>query len=278
MARNCLTRSAKPAAHTSLSSFANAFASACNNASQLFTKSVINGVCIAEALVYTGSAFSMLSTVMYSRLPHAQIVQMVTSATPEVVGVGGASAVIRVYVDSPIEFDGSAMHHPLLWVEGLAFPLLIDIDVLCPHDAVLPRNESPVRLRTHVCNVFCEQLTDLPVDLPSAPLTACTVNAVIEPCTASFIRVLVPRALCEELNAAVEPLASLLEMHGCSALLSVHAPADSVFCVPVVDSLNRRIKSSAGLLVAVFVPVVRSPKPTASATLTPQLSRNYKLR
>lgn len=46
---------------------------------------------------------------MYSLLSSALAVQLLTGAASDVVGVGGASAVILGYVDSPIELDGTAV-------------------------------------------------------------------------------------------------------------------------------------------------------------------------
>ena len=57
---------------------------------------------VANALVDTGSALSMLSAAMYARLPDAPTIQPFLRAAFEVVGVGGARAVIRGYVDVPV--------------------------------------------------------------------------------------------------------------------------------------------------------------------------------
>ncbi len=101
----------------------------------------------------------MLTSAMYSRLPHAPAIQPFTRAAPDVIGVGGASAEIRGYVDAPVEIAGVEVHHPLLLVvEGLAFPLLIGTDILREHGAVLTLDESaPVRLRIRECAVCREQ-------------------------------------------------------------------------------------------------------------------------
>ena len=87
---------------------------------------------IADALVDTGSAFSILSTVMYGRIPNAPAIQPFTGSAPNIIGVGSATAEICGYVDAPIEIDGTAVRHPLLVVEGLAFPLLLGTDILRP--------------------------------------------------------------------------------------------------------------------------------------------------
>ena len=67
----------------------------------------------------------------------------------------------------PVEVAGVAVHHPLLVVEGLAFPLLIGTDILCAHRAVLTLDETaPVRLRDRECPICREQRTELPVVSP----------------------------------------------------------------------------------------------------------------
>ena len=83
---------------------------------------MIGGVRLADALIDTGSAFSMLSSAIYSRLPNAPAIQPFMRAARDVVCVRGANAEIRGYVDAPVELDGTAVHHPLLVVKGSRFP------------------------------------------------------------------------------------------------------------------------------------------------------------
>ena len=138
MARDCATRAAqaKAKAQTS-SSNSNAVASAGKGAAQVFASAAIAGVRIADALIDTGSAFSMLSSALYARLRDAPAIQTFTRAAPDVIGVEGASAEIRGNVDAPIEIAGVTVQHLLLVVEGLTFPILIDTDILRAHRAVL---------------------------------------------------------------------------------------------------------------------------------------------
>ena len=144
--RVCPTRAAQNAADAN-SYTSGAVASSCKSAGQLVAEAVINTVRVANALVDTVSAVSMLSAAMYARLPDAPAIQLFLRAAPEVVGVGGARAVIRGYVDVPVEVVRVALRHPLLVIEGLAFPLIIDTDILRAHRAVLTLDESPpVRL------------------------------------------------------------------------------------------------------------------------------------
>ena len=96
----------------------------------------------ANAARSSSSAFSMLSTALYGRIPYAPAIQPVTGSAFDIIGVGGATAEIRGYVDAPIEIDGTAVRHLLLVVKGLAFPLLLGTDILRPHGAMLMLDES----------------------------------------------------------------------------------------------------------------------------------------
>ena len=146
MARDCPTLAAQSKTQASYST-SNAVASAGKGAAQVVTVAVIGGVRIADALVDTGSAFSMLSSAMYSRLPSAPAIQPFSGAAPDVIGVGGASSEIRGYVDALVELAGTAVYHPLLVVEGLAFPLLIGTDILRPHGAMRQRSATTTHTR-----------------------------------------------------------------------------------------------------------------------------------
>ena len=164
IARVCPTRAAQKAANA-CSFTSGAVACTCKSAGQLFSEAVINGVRVADALVDTGSALSTLSAVMYARLLEAPAIQPFLRAAPEVVGVGGASAVIRGYVDVPVKIAGVAVRHPLLVEENLAFPLIINTDILRAHRAVLTLDESaPVRLQIREYAVCREQRTASPAE------------------------------------------------------------------------------------------------------------------
>ena len=94
---------------------------------------------------------------MYARLRDVPVIQPFTRAALDVVGVGGASAEIRGYVDAFVKVAGVTVHHPLLVVEGLAFSLLIGTDILRAPGAVLTLDETaPVRLRRRECSICRE--------------------------------------------------------------------------------------------------------------------------
>ena len=92
MTRKCPSPTAQAAAQANAASSSNAVASAGMGAAQVFTVAGIGGVRIANALFDTGSAFSMLSTAMYSRIPNAPVIQAFTGSAPNIIGVGGATA------------------------------------------------------------------------------------------------------------------------------------------------------------------------------------------
>ena len=116
---------------------ANAVKSAGSGATQLFAYAVIDGVQIREALADSGSSFSMLSSTLYARLPSKPAIHLFKNSAPDIVGVGGASAKVRGYVDVPLQIVGVEIAHPLLVVQNLAFPLLIGADILRPHAAAM---------------------------------------------------------------------------------------------------------------------------------------------
>ena len=87
----------------------------------------IDSVHVREALVDTGSAFSMLSIALYAKLPSKPPIQPFKNPAPDIVGVGGASAEVKGYVDVPLQLAGFEVAHPLLVVTDLSFPILVCI-------------------------------------------------------------------------------------------------------------------------------------------------------
>ena len=100
---------------------ANAVASVGKGATHVFTDAVIDGVRIADELVDTGSAFSMLSTAMNGRLPIVPAIQRFTESASNVIGVGGASAEIRGYVDMPVKLMASPCAIPFRLLKSSRF-------------------------------------------------------------------------------------------------------------------------------------------------------------
>ena len=99
-----------------------------------------------DALVDTGSAFSIMSESLYSQLPTRPPIQSFKKPASDIVGVGSASAEVKGYIDVPLQIAGVEVAHPLLLVSGLVF--LIGMDVLRPHSAA-------TRTRTFLVHYSC---------------------------------------------------------------------------------------------------------------------------
>ena len=100
---------------------------------------------------------------MNARLPIAPVIKPLTCVSPDVVGVGAASAEIRGYVDAPVEVAGVTVYYPLLVVKGLAYwySLFIGLDILRAQVTVITLDETaPVRLQNRECSIFRELRTD----------------------------------------------------------------------------------------------------------------------
>ena len=83
----------------------NAVESAGVGAPQVLTKAIIDSVHVHEALVDTGSAVSMLNTALYAKLPSKPPTQPFKKPATDIVGVGGASAEVKGYVNVPLQLS-----------------------------------------------------------------------------------------------------------------------------------------------------------------------------
>ena len=66
-----------------------------------------------------------MSKLLYSQLPTRPPIQSVKKTTHDIVGVIGASAEVKGYIDEPLQIAGVEVAHPLLVVFCLAFQILI---------------------------------------------------------------------------------------------------------------------------------------------------------
>ena len=64
-----------------------------------------------DALVDTGSAFSMVSESLYSQLPTRPPIQSFKKPAFDIVGVGGASAEVKGYIDVPFQIADVEIGH-----------------------------------------------------------------------------------------------------------------------------------------------------------------------
>ena len=131
-------------------------------APQLFTDAIIDSVHVCETLVVTGLAFAMLSTALYAQLSSKPPIQPFKQPALDIVGVGGARAKVKMYIDEPLQLGGIEVAHPLLVVTDLSFPIFVGTDILRAHSATMSFGDAvPLRLNARVCNVCLEQPTEL---------------------------------------------------------------------------------------------------------------------
>ena len=157
-------------------------------APQLFSEEVIDGVQIRDVLVDTGSAFSIVSSALYDRLLSRPSINLCKNSAHDIVGVGGASAEVRGFIDVFLQIAGIEVAHPLLVVSNLSLSLLIGMDVLQPHVVKMSLGSAaPLELSVHVCDVCLEQRTNSNPSYRSSPTVACVAESTtVAPKSASL--------------------------------------------------------------------------------------------
>ena len=281
LARDCPTRLARLAAQQSdKSKSANAVASAGVGAPQLFASAEIDGVRIEDALIDTGSAFSMMSSEMYSRLALRPPIHPFEECAPDIIGVGGASAAVRGYVDIPLRLAGIEVAHPLLVVENLSFALLIGTDILRPHAANLSlAGASSLQLRARVCEICLEQRTEPKCGFRRPPVVAWIAEqTTIGARSAAIVKVQMPESARENVTVALEPIASSSLNVGCATLPAVCSPSDGYCRVAVVNLSPHPIELPAEFPIASVKAVEYCANESKVAATAPRLSREEKFR
>ena len=246
---------------------------------QLFTEAVIDGVCLRDALVDTGSAFSMLSSVLYDQLLSCPEICSFSKSAPDILGVGGASAEVRGYVDVPPQIAGIKIAHPLLVVTSLAFPL-IGMDILQPHAAKMSLGHAaPLELSVHLCDVCLEKRTDPKPKYRSAPPIACVIEqTLLAAKSAVVVPVKLPCSHQQLSTVAIEPLNSTILILGCAACPAVCEPNTCTCRIAVVNPTDEPIELLAGFLIASVAAVRLATIHARTAVTNPRLSHECKLR
>ena len=254
--------------------------SANTGAPQLFLEAVIDGLLIRDALVDTGSAFSMVSFALYDRLPSRPSINSLKNSAPDIVGVGGASADVRGYIDVPLHIAGIEVAHTLLVVTNLSFSLLIKMDVLEPHTAEMSLGSAaPFKLSARVCDVCLEQRTNSSFAYRSSPTVACVAESTtVASKSASLVTVRLPRAVKDASTVVIEPLNSTVVIFECSALPAVCAPVADICCIAVVNNSDKPIEMLAGFPVASVNTVRPASKSFQASATAPRLPYESKLR
>ena len=241
---------------------------------------MIDGVRVRDALVDTGSVFSMLNSVLYDQLFSRPAICSFSKSAPDIVGVGGASAEVRGYVDVPLQIASIEIAHPLLVVTSLAFPLLIGMDILQPHAAIMSLGHAaPLELSVHLCDVCLEKRTDPKPKYRSAPPIACIIEQTLFSAkSAVVVPVKLPRSHQQLSTVAIEPLNSTILILGCAACPAVCEPNTGTCRIAVVNPTDEPIELLAGFPIASVAAVQLATTHARTAVTTPRLSHESKLR
>ena len=238
---------------------------------QLFANVQLCDATVAQTLIDTGATFSMIPARTIALLRIAPSVENFSSAPPRVVGVGGASATVRGYIDAPLVIAGTRVRHPLIVVEELAYPLLIGMDILGLHDAQLGVGaSSSICLAVERCTV-CDEMRAGPPRL-TCPNEAAYVSkeVTLALCAASRVAVRLPSSILFLPRRAVPVVVHWLLLH--RALLCQHdrrchphdfnrQPLRQTRHAPPEHGYCRRVPHPALVSCAAFTPNRRSPAP-----------------
>ena len=222
----------------------------------------------------------MMSASLYAQLPSKPRIYSFENAAPDIVGVGGASAAVKGYIDVPLRIADVEVAHPLLVVENLSFSLLIGMDILDPHAAnILLGGAREVQFKARVCDVCLEPRIPAKHEFITTPAVACTVEPMsIAANSAVIVRVALPKSARDASSVVIEPLNSSAVNVGCAALPAVCAPLDGFCRIAVVNPSPRPIEVLSGFPIASAKPVIQSQKDSRVAALAPRLPRDAKLR
>ena len=257
---------------------------------QLFSNAVIDGVLIRDALVDTGSAFSMVSSTLYNRLPTRPAINSFKNSAPDIVGVGGASAEVVTYVEVPLLITGFEVTHPLLVVLELPFAMLIGINVLRPHAASFSVCDSTsLQFCNPVCIVYLERRVVTKRESRNAPAVVCTVDAnripmlpLLLPSVSRCTPTLAPPAvsMSRSLPALTPP--PLLPMPVSLSALTfeppfelLSAPTPASLSSPMFEALSTSLSDlipapiPEALFASLIIPSISALTPQPSSALTP---------
>ena len=136
----------------------------------------------------------MMSSELYGRLPSHPNVLAFDETAPDVVGIGGASAAVKGYIDVPFRIASTNVTHPLLVIENLSYPLIVGIEILRPHVARYGIAEPPeLRFDVRVCNVCLEdRVASKHEPRTNVALARTADHTSIQLNSAVFVRVVLP--------------------------------------------------------------------------------------
>ena len=93
---------------------------------------------------------------------------------------------MRGYIDAPIIIARTQVRHPVIVVEDLSFPILIGINILCPHDTQLRVGaSSSIHLDVERCSV-CDEERSAATHLRSISTVVVVSEDISFQCCAAF--------------------------------------------------------------------------------------------
>ena len=176
---------------------------------------------IKSALTDIGAKFSMNPMRTLQLINNPPPIETLITSPLRIVGVGGASATVRWYIDASFIIARTQVRHPVIVDEDLSFSLLIGMDILGPHNAQLSVNASfSIRLDVDRCRV-CDEKRSAVTHLRSVPTVAVVCEDInLQACAASRVAVRLPSAIFNNSNFVVQTLPKLSADTGCAALPS----------------------------------------------------------
>ena len=148
-------------------------------ASKLFTIAIIEAVYVCATKLDTGLAFLMLCTLLNSQLPNKFLILYFKNKAFNIVGVGGASAKVKSFIDVQIQLAGVTVAHNLLVFENLSFSILLGNDILRVNSATIFLGDAFLfEIKAQVGDICFKQQTELVCEFKSSPLIFCTTETI----------------------------------------------------------------------------------------------------
>ena len=201
---------------------------------------------IKSALIDTGVTFSIIPMQTLHSINNPPPSKNFITLPPRIVGVGGASATVRGYIDAPQIIARAQVRHLVIVLKNLSFPFLIGMNILGLHDAQLGVGVSnSIWLDVKRCRV-CDEELFAATHLRSI-LTVVVVwkDITLQPCAASRVAFRLPPAVLSNSYFIAEFLPSLAADSSC-ALQSVHKIDGCTHVIFAVNHSNNPITLRTG--------------------------------
>ena len=248
---------------------------------QYYSDVYLSGFLVSNTLFDTGATFSMVAVSTLHALPRLPQVEPFESTPHSIIGVGGARATVRGFLDVPLKIGNTEVCHPLIVVEKLAFRLLVGMDILRPHSATVALGpHQVVQLNTPLCEVFLEPRASSSPSSTSTEHVATVVQAaVVPPYSAATIRVKLHPSIMSQQLFCVESLESPSFGSHCVVLPSVGSVTGATTLIAVVNFSAEADTLQPSTTIAAAIMSVDATEPSVvNSAATHRLSADEKLR